>query len=487
MDLAAMLNSKVNTVGLTQFPVTTNVLQTVLAYKSTATPLAISPPAIYPNAVAIALKSNQFVYGPWGQFTANGKLEFEQDEGLRPEEYGGYDLLNQAAIAKLATIAKGNQVLERGDWTEAGLPKASLGDILVKDGPILTSVNCDISTNQVVTNYNMETFVNRAGAFIYENQERLKRIGKIYQQLRRTMRELIFQQFNRSSIYEANYKGFMYGTTYAVDQRSNHAVMGGNLILGSGGNYIPQIFSQTYQESLANIGVQQNGNYFQNVACVGLEALFRPYTYDVNNQSLPLFYPPDSGIQTGALISSTGINPLTAGCDISWVLNGQLYNGMNTNNTFFQTDWSTAKSMALKGPLMIQGWGYDIQGKPVPNSTSGAYAPYQSRTTDFLSNWLQKSFYWPTGPLDVAWDKIRGVWAGRGMQYTGVVSGSPIAPRGLGKIVLEINDRASSEIITVQNPFRSGQAIPTGVTVTAIYNPLNNRIVINGADCFSSN
>jgi len=76
-------------------------------------------------------------------------------------------------------------VLERGNWTEAGLPKNSLGEYLVQDGPILTDIQCSIGLQGVTTSYSMQTFVNRAGAFIFENQLRLQTMGKIYQQLRR--------------------------------------------------------------------------------------------------------------------------------------------------------------------------------------------------------------------------------------------------------------------------------------------------------------
>ncbi len=81
------------------------VILNALYSKSSPFGFFIHPPALYPNGVAIALKSNQFVYGPWGKFAANGKVEFDQDDSLVPWECGGYDTLNQIALAKIQTIA----------------------------------------------------------------------------------------------------------------------------------------------------------------------------------------------------------------------------------------------------------------------------------------------------------------------------------------------------------------------------------------------
>ena len=64
---------------------------------------------------------------------------------------------------------------------------------------------------------------------------------------------------------------------------------------------------------------------------------------------------------------------------------------------------SDYRAIALRGPLILSGWGYDLDGKPVP----GAAGNKQK----FLDDWLRKPNTWKTGPLDVRWDNERGVWA----------------------------------------------------------------------------
>lgn len=76
---------------------------------------------------------------------------------------------------------------------------------------------------------------------------------------------------------------------------------------------------------------------------------------------------------------------------------------------------------ALRGPLVIHGWGYDTDGKPIPNAAdttknaeSGVFT--SSNLQDkFLDNWTQKPQTWPVAPLDIRFNRDRGVWeAGAG-------------------------------------------------------------------------
>lgn len=482
-DLAAIIQMDVD------------ILRGILSERNTSVNLMIQPPAFYPEAVAVAIKNNQFLYGPWGQFQKHGKLEFEQDEGLVPWEYGGYDLMNQAAIAKLNTIAKGNQTLERGDINEAGLPTQSLGDVLIDGGPIINNITCSISTNEVTTTYTMETFVNRIGAFSLENADRLKRIGKLYQQLRRTMRQFIIEKQVQSTIMQKNYLGFMFGATYATQQHSPHGTLGGNLHENLDGTFTPSVWTVTHQESLALLN-SRNSNKFQSTACAGMESLFRPYTHDINNLRLSYLFKPDPQYNTSSLITSStgnvGLNPIRAGCDFSWLSSGSGYTRMKVKPSASGTtsvDFETVRSLALRGPLVIQSWGFDLQGHPYPNQGSAAsgsnypdyFANIQNLNGEFFSGHLKKSNLWPTGPLDLAWDKFRSVWASRGMVLTGTASGTIPANSNSGYMRLYVNDGPSEEFLFVSEFLSSD--IPDGTKMGCCYDPLNNKWRVVMADC----
>ena len=77
---------------------------------------------------------------------------------------------------------------------------------------------------------------------------------------------------------------------------------------------------------------------------------------------------------------------------------------------------TSLRPMALRGPLIIQGWGYDMQGKPIPNkvdSASSARAGIfaSSNLKDkFIDNMLESRETWPVAPLDLRYDRSRKVW-----------------------------------------------------------------------------
>lgn len=96
----------------------------------------------------------------------------------------------------------------------------------------------------------------------------------------------------------------------------------------------------------------------------------------------------------------------------------------------YSTDY---RFLGLRGPLVLHQWGYDLEGKPVPNAIdqplaakSGTfvnnfdfrnidYANSQqvARTglkDEFLKDWLGNPSTWPVGPIDLRWDRNRGVW-----------------------------------------------------------------------------
>jgi hypothetical protein len=89
--------------------------------------------------------------------------------------------------------------------------------------------------------------------------------------------------------------------------------------------------------------------------------------------------------------------------------------------------------MALRGPLVLQSWGYDTYGRPIPNAKgwsgdksydTGAgtqvqqmadfrnvHQRGQSGLTDrFAPNWLANATNWPVAPVDLRFDRARGVW-----------------------------------------------------------------------------
>jgi hypothetical protein len=67
-----------------------------------------------------------------------------------------------------------------------------------------------------------------------------------------------------------------------------------------------------------------------------------------------------------------------------------------------------ARAIGLRGPMFLSGWGYSVQGLPVPNASgtkpSGEYEFHQKASLE-----RQR---WKTGPVDLRWHDKRKVWVG---------------------------------------------------------------------------
>lgn len=98
--------------------------------------------------------------------------------------------------------------------------------------------------------------------------------------------------------------------------------------------------------------------------------------------------------------------------------------GSDPSNVYSVTDSAAnardnsidVRAAALRGPLLLQSWGYDTNGKPIPNATdtfddakAGTFNNTQI-TEEFAYNWLSNPQCWPCGPIDLRWDRDRCVW-----------------------------------------------------------------------------
>ena len=137
--------------------------------------------------------------------------------------------------------------------------------------------------------------------------------------------------------------------------------------------------------------------------------------------------------------------------------------------------------LGLRGPLVIHGWGYDIYGKPVPNSGGDVNGvidtDYIDHTDSFQSGWLHNPTGWPVAPVDLRYDRRRGVWtvppAFRLIQIEN--TGTGIAALGTGYVsVMNPGDYYDSGGAIIQDPFiqlsnfTSG-TVPSGERLLAYY------------------
>ena len=114
-----------------------------------------------------------------------------------------------------------------------------------------------------------------------------------------------------------------------------------------------------------------------------------------------------------ALSGSSGVFSIPKARDTSVVTSGVGY-----------TD--DYRYLAVRGPLVVHGWGYDIAGKPVPNefelgtglggvaqsgNINGNFKQnYIGLSDQFYNGFLQDDNQWPVAPVDLRYDRKWGVW-----------------------------------------------------------------------------
>lgn len=146
---------------------------------------------------------------------------------------------------------------------------------------------------------------------------------------------------------------------------------------------------------------------------------------------------------------------------------------------------SDLRPMALRGPLIIQGWGYDLNGKPIPNeqddedaARGGEFVSSQLKD-EFLDKWTEKRETWPVAPVDLRYDRTRKVWTvpstfriiqAKATESDGVPAGNSgeAQPLNIEKVYKSDGTEVEEPKITVTNPSWNAN-IESGKSFFAFY------------------
>ena len=72
---------------------------------------------------------------------------------------------------------------------------------------------------------------------------------------------------------------------------------------------------------------------------------------------------------------------------------------------------TSVRPAVMRGPMLLSGWGYDVNGIPVPIERQGGLEEIpDSRNFDWYTTLDRR--LWKTGPVDLRWDDERKVWTG---------------------------------------------------------------------------
>jgi hypothetical protein len=504
-DLAVVL-------GLEDNP---QILQQMVGFRQGDFPIRIAPPAYRPRGVALPMKSNRDSYGPWGTFPpfgpmgVAGKVSFERDESLTPWEYGGYDSLQQAAAAKLAGAASNLQEAETGSLEQVGMPIISLGDSLIAGGPQVTSIDVSVGVDGVKTSYRMQTFSPRFGVFSKTNADRIRQMGIAAQQVRRSLRTLFHQRETNQRVAVAAQIGFMQNASRAIQQRTPHDILYGRMAWSEKlQRYRTVVSSSTLPEAVANARAD-NPDLWEAAAAMSLEGLLRPFSTNATDPGpvpgrgdYPHFGVIESHLST-TIPSVKTLDPLGTKNDLEIMTWDQTYPGeMHTlkaqaaadkgvqlaDGTPMQpADFTNARLLGLRGPMVMVGWGYEYTGKPIPNQ---AVVTGDPANPPLIHNWSDNFAddhrlhpeYWKAGPIDLRYDMWRQCWTIPTILIGKLDAALTAGPTKMTITLGPASATGPADKIDVYNVL-GGPSIAANTLVIAGYYPLTNRWYAIAATC----
>lgn len=352
--------------------------------------------AILPDFVAIPLQSNTETYGPWYSTGANGKLIFEKDDSLVPWNYGTYATMNSAANAKVDTIAYTNYVSEAGSIKFPGTPINNLGSQLNEGGPYVTGINVVISEGDISTTYDMNTWTPQFGKLAKVFSDILGNKGRNRSQLLREARDLavnsIVDKKTGQSVFTSKTKALV----NRVRRDSSSMIILGEVHTDANGVPCTTVAIQPQYRTLTqlreNYGTKAGGSF---------DTLFRPFTTDTTQTNMGHFEDPEENADSPTVDE---LNPYGDDHDFQVIISGTEMPA----TLYGQSEEEIYRGIALRGPVVISGWGYDSDGYPVPNNTP------TEPGEQFLENYRKRPDKWKTGPLDVRWNDDRKVWVAGG-------------------------------------------------------------------------
>jgi hypothetical protein len=302
-------------------------------------------------------------------------------------------------------------------------------------GPNITNIDCEVGAGGISTNYSMRSFTPVRGRFSRANAERMKRLGQQELQIKRASR-----------LSQLNFHILLAGQTDNVRSQIIKNIrsgkLGNPLSVKRGGTPVNVITGmlcerQSNNRDYADVGINKishlnnelNDESYPHKAMMSLDGLLRPVSRfgdgdlpQYSQYAIPLPFttapePPLDG-DTSYIPPSVGreeIDPLQDGHDIALLARSDEVptNGMIIPFDDYAEDY---RFFALKGPIVYQAWGLDTNNKPIPNradvendAEEGIFA-LNGLKDEFLIGYLQKSKTWPVGPIDLRFDRTRGVW-----------------------------------------------------------------------------
>lgn len=432
----------------------------------------LQPLPLQPTGFAIPFKSNVLSYGPWYAVGAPGKVQVTVDSSLTPWNYGNFALMNEAGTAKVVNALAAQVYTESGGFTKVGLPDYNLGDTLQANGPNFTDIDIAFGLDKITTTYRLQTFTQRIGLFNKDFDRRLQRLARNNMQIRTNLRETLTKAIQLRNAAGASMGAkldynFMQNQKAALRGESPHGLIVARVHDG-------RISMQTFETNSSYLGaaVGYPDNYI-NSAGMSFDGLLRPVETNLSaTNGIPKIGFVGTNPFSTAVVTVDDLNPYMPGNDIELMVRGSGSGSQSDLHNYWLENGNTTavtggtRPLALRGPLVVCGWGHDLfTGSNVPSTPLRNY-----------SNWK-------AAPVDLLYDSMRGVWTMHDL-VLGIVTTAVSGNTGVISIGI---DNGTSIVyptgnnLSVRNFFNG--TIATGTKVQAGYFMHTGHWYIIAADC----
>jgi hypothetical protein len=500
-----------------------------------------------PQLMAIGLvATTNDAYGPWYKNSGKGGLtKVEHDSSLTPWEFGSGANLGQVFSEKLKDIQPVDK-FETGSLTMVNPPEHQLGDELVKNGAIVTSISASYGPNGITTQYSFRTFLPRFGITSDVVINRLKQQTARQNEDRRNILKAYMdtvarqQSMNRSEMGGKIRSFFLDFLGRRHDRMSPHAliVMGIGIANAGPGAYSglglytrTKILGASYKqnESMKDLGDKElDSVQIDSKAVASMDTLYVPFRNNFANSGgaffsssgyLPHCWPvtPDNlvgqrftndldpqykrgdnliDIRQGKVPTSITYNPFKRFCHFDTLIdcNQDYWDNHNEPTRYNSSAGSVGvgsqpidvKAIALRGPLMISGWGVDLwTGQIIPSVDYGLTNGFTPADIAANAPW-EAAENKMTGPVDLMWDSARGMWTSHDVvrvQSSNNIAGSNFTCNTSGRLSyafmqMYTNDLLSNQYVQVYNLSSKPQIRNT--QTLAHYSVFDNRWYIKG-------
>lgn len=409
-----------------------------------STQISIAPGVAYPKFLGIPQESNRYAWGPWYKSTSdNGRSEVVFDSNLRPETFGGVDRMNQAGQDTADAGASEISANESGRIELAKFPEYNIADRFADSGPYVTDMNISISTGGLTTGYRFNTWTPNFGKLTKYNSDRISRIYKAslaaLQRIRqdnpnRPFEPVKFQKTNFQQVAARLAASRSSGGFLFMGQ--NSPPQGDNISLSDASGFFANeqkaqsSFGCTSDQQWSPVGTRSvkrdgdSGQYIQAPSALSGEqdGKFAVGVCPSSRDLDPYF---SEAILENAATMIQKVDFLAA-CNAS----GGQTSDLNISKANKAGVIDEIRSLALRGPLMVSAWGYDLAYNPVPCAADDITS-FNLQIDDPENNNRPAALdraYWKTGPVNLMWDEERKIWSGGPEILSGILESAIEAP-----------------------------------------------------------